>query len=464
MACSYGCRRWPDESTICCPERRQATRTDRRRDGALDDVTGFGGRRPLVQNVLDRRGNCGRHCGSCVRRREKNPATFTTMGGSRLKSNVQRTKSSQAIGSSTVLDASGGGIEKTGSMVTAMASADRFRKASPAPGVQWYYKFEDQACGPLTTDELIALVRSKKLLADDPIRLGIDGEWLLAGSIEDLFPPAAQSRNAPKEHHPEGALSKSIPIEHVQRAAAPLRTAHGKGGSAANAAANVLDHIHDGRIVTDGEELPSARRRDISRSITSLVATVTDAFKSAWEYFLEKLSTLLRPKIVLPILCVVLLAVIGWYAPWPQWGTSEDAYVTLIELRDEFHKLRDSKSDEPQWNDFSRRSAATLTPIVAQLEKTATVRDNRSMALLRAGRDFFPAMTQDARVAMSESEKKFEGQMAIVEHPTPAKQNDLSSTDSLTAVIIGTDCCIVAFFAAFILLRWARNRRSDKTT
>jgi hypothetical protein len=53
---------------------------------------------------------------------------------------------------------------------------------------QWYCQLEHGTSGPFNFDDLGFLKSRGTLKPDHLIRQGTDGEWVSAGSIEDLFP------------------------------------------------------------------------------------------------------------------------------------------------------------------------------------------------------------------------------------------------------------------------------------
>lgn len=61
--------------------------------------------------------------------------------------------------------------------------------ASPTVTDEWYYRFSDSPdteVGPLTFDGIIELAKSGRLMADDEVRLGVDGKWRRAGNMGRL--------------------------------------------------------------------------------------------------------------------------------------------------------------------------------------------------------------------------------------------------------------------------------------
>ena len=66
----------------------------------------------------------------------------------------------------------------------------------------WYYSTFGAEFGPFTLEELIALAKSEQLLANDPVKLGIDGAWRKAGLVSRLIahfptPLAAEHSGGP---------------------------------------------------------------------------------------------------------------------------------------------------------------------------------------------------------------------------------------------------------------------------
>src|SRR5882724_5069985 len=51
---------------------------------------------------------------------------------------------------------------------------------------QWYYRARGKDWGPLSTDGLLELVERSRLSPRDQVKLGEEGEWMLAGDVEGL--------------------------------------------------------------------------------------------------------------------------------------------------------------------------------------------------------------------------------------------------------------------------------------
>ena len=54
---------------------------------------------------------------------------------------------------------------------------------------EWFWNMAGTEVGPLTAEQLKALVATGKLAANDLVKRGRDGAWLKAASWPLLFPP-----------------------------------------------------------------------------------------------------------------------------------------------------------------------------------------------------------------------------------------------------------------------------------
>src|SRR5437879_9472098 len=50
---------------------------------------------------------------------------------------------------------------------------------------QWYYRARGKDWGPFSTEGLLELVERGRLSRQDQVKLGEEGEWMLAGDVED---------------------------------------------------------------------------------------------------------------------------------------------------------------------------------------------------------------------------------------------------------------------------------------
>lgn len=93
--------------------------------------------------------------------------------------------------------------------------------ASPAVTDEWYYRFSDTLdteVGPLTFDGIIELAKSGRLMADDEVRLGVDGKWRRAGNMGRLVAvlPYQTRRLNPTPTLKEVTTEELPPVDAVQ--------------------------------------------------------------------------------------------------------------------------------------------------------------------------------------------------------------------------------------------------------
>lgn len=308
---------------------------------------------------------------------------------------------------------------------------------------EWFYRVAGQECGPVSTDDLIALVQRRKLFADEMVKLGKDGNWIFAGNIEGLF-----------ESNDEPSDARAVkPHSSVARSG---RTTTSRSGAASNAAAHALGQRHVRQFQShDAETESSGFTGGFFESVASIRSMISEPLISAWEFLAEKLEALrekvLGSKIVLAIVGIVFLAAVLRLLPI-NWRAEPDPYSTYTRLWTELRGLRTAKADDAAWNEFSSRARHELAPIIKRLEQSANSKDRTTLTLLWAGRDHFLQMLADARYDVSESERKFESQMHEARNLALEAHAKSSGSDSLTYAILAVDVLLVVGVAFFVFV------------
>jgi uncharacterized protein DUF4339 len=72
----------------------------------------------------------------------------------------------------------------------------------------WFCKINGKVYGPYTGDKLRQMVREDRLLPDDSLREGQDGEWFAAREMENLFPDFESLEEVEDESSPRGRKKK----------------------------------------------------------------------------------------------------------------------------------------------------------------------------------------------------------------------------------------------------------------
>lgn len=233
----------------------------------------------------------------------------------------------------------------------------------------WYYRVGERELGPVLTNRLRQLARKGELAAEDFVRRGKMGEWVAAGSIEDL--------QARPRRHP---------------AAGPVPPATARSDSAEEVAGGVADFG--------------------ASSWTILKFWWYDALASVGER-----SWLIR-RVGVAVVLMATLAVGGrlaWNVDLSDWKSPPDPFVTYRALWDELKQKRSASTEEADWDELSHRARGELAPIVARLETLAGARNRSAQLLLWAGRDCLPQMLADARTEPSAAERRFEEYLTSAE-------------------------------------------------
>lgn len=87
---------------------------------------------------------------------------------------------------------------------------------STPPDAGWYWRLGGRELGPFTSDELAEMAADHRITADDFVRLGSQGEWQPARSVEGLVPvakPSGQPANATATEAPAATEASAPPQE-----------------------------------------------------------------------------------------------------------------------------------------------------------------------------------------------------------------------------------------------------------
>jgi Mg-chelatase subunit ChlD len=80
------------------------------------------------------------------------------------------------------------------------------------PSENWYCKSDGETNGPYSFEELAYLAYRNRLEPNDKVRCGETGNWIVAGSVSNLFPSKVSSSNLKKEKTPNDNADVSEPI------------------------------------------------------------------------------------------------------------------------------------------------------------------------------------------------------------------------------------------------------------
>jgi len=109
----------------------------------------------------------------------------------------------------------------------------------------WYLKIADKEVGPLTPRQLRAMADRGQISPYDPVRRGIEGRWVPAGSVRGLLAPNGSAAEQP----PPGGLPVAEPLETLpgvpgaSRDAEPTAGTGPKPGTAGGAPAGAAETV-----------------------------------------------------------------------------------------------------------------------------------------------------------------------------------------------------------------------------
>lgn len=344
----------------------------------------------------------------------------------------------QFVTSSAVAEAASGSGAQTSSRAAVM----------PEVVDGWFYRHDDQEWGPVSFEELIERARRGELTFKDKIRLGLDGDWLAAGTLHDLrsempepaapAPVIAPPTPAPAPAAPVAAIPPT-PVEAPVRSVAPPPAAPpapepdpepepvaeerpqpasaGYGGSYAGSAASPSYGASGGY---------AAARPNVA----ALAASRAKATRSApdGESLVDRLKEQLQnvsPKALVALgLGAVILALL--YLPSLfGGGAGGEHYDMALESYAQFKQLRDRNAPPAEWDTFAQTMHTQWDPILSELDKTSSSQTPGPQNILFAMRDCYFMMLTDARKAPSAREVEFARYMKLAHqaiggsHPAP---------------------------------------------
>jgi hypothetical protein len=285
----------------------------------------------------------------------------------------------------------------------------------------WYYNINGHEHGPVMGSRLRQMARRGKLVSSDLIRQGKFGQWVEAGSVDEV-----------------GAR----PLAVVAAETSPETPVKSVANVQPNRFAEWLDECKD-RISDGFSDLRQAviDRLDLLRTVANYLA---------------------------------LMAIVAFFAFRTidcgafQRTSIADPLTTFQSVWNKLQKLRQSKADPNLWSEFASASRAELKPIISRLERVAGATDRDAQLLLWAGRDCLMKMLDDARTEPSSSERQFAEYIENVEllrQGKPIYGGDLGGI-STRQLKTGNVEWVVALLAVgivlggWIVLRLVKRRKS----
>lgn len=226
--------------------------------------------------------------------------------------------------------------------------------------VHWYYRTGDKVVGPVLLSRLRQMVRKGTLTSEDFVRKGKTGNWVGAGTVNEIDAHAPVAQALPSEQETSPAV---VPFE-----PRPNRV---------------------------GEWIWSWKERASDMAFEARLA-ITDRLS-----MIRTVSTYL----ILAATIVFLLRVTVTANTF-DWSPPADPYETINSVWKELKAHRTAHADDATWKEFTQRGSDQLAPVIKRLEREAASTNRPAQLMLWASRDCLTKMFHDARTESSHSEGK----------------------------------------------------------
>jgi len=168
-----------------------------------------------------------------------------------------------------------------------------------------------------------------------------------------------------------------------------------------------------------------------------------------YEHVLTFLGRIVTSRIVWAATLLILTILVIPKIPRP--GISQQqAYSALDQMFTEFRDLRSRNVDPPVWEEFRKRTTATLAKITPQLKESVNGRDPVSMSLFRMARDEFPKLIGEHEESSRESEKRIHSSFWVVRSKFGPATPPSESWDPLRILIVALDVVGASVVIAYI--------------
>jgi GYF domain 2 len=232
--------------------------------------------------------------------------------------------------------------------------------AETEPAERWFCRIDDVEHGPLTRDELSAMAQHDRIKPETQVKLGDDGSWKIAATVEGLF--------------------------------APVETADPAGAAAAFASSSMSAYV--------APKVKKEKKKKVKRS------------RGPREPLLPRIKEFAaknKPIVFGGLGLAVVAAVVMFLAM----GRSEagDEYLTRMKaIFDEHKALKDRKAKQADWKPLIAKAEALQSEILPVLKKTAGSKRPELQELLWASQDMLP-MLQKGASPRNEDEDRFVGHL-----------------------------------------------------
>lgn len=284
---------------------------------------------------------------------------------------------------------------------------------------KWYVQLMglEQGFGPMSVADLRCMVSQGELVASDRVRLGADGEWLPASTIDGLFPSAAQP--------PPPSPVESSPVNEPTTASEPAAETASEIDLPDDPSSERFDdsefHNTDGLSDGDYDDLP---RDDNPREPAPFSPPVRDPLApdpsptGADRQGFPRLDAP-RADIAMPVgrtpsrqwsipdlrkLVVLGAVAIGVWLVATRDTDTQEIYARFSEI---WAGTQSQKLSDDDWADYSNRESRVVRRLVAELSDSADLTRPARLELLYAGRDHLLVMLRSKRPPRAESGQRF---------------------------------------------------------
>lgn len=259
--------------------------------------------------------------------------------------------------------------------------------AAPPPAAvdserQWYCWTNNQQYGPVTLDTLVQWARSGRLSRSDHIKLTEEGEWLLAGSVEELFSDEASASGAAKgdakvEIRVQSRDEYREEQERLKAEAAPAKV--------------------------EEENKPAAQKFEPLMGKDFFKKQAEAKKKAAGGEIDRNKMMMIGLAIAVPVLLCI------YFPPWQYLKFTALEQKLHDRLRNHYMALREfrTKNDSAGWTAYAEKASSDVKSIADSLKSTAGAAYPARQQLLYAARDHWPKMVQDSASKAGPGEEEF---------------------------------------------------------
>jgi hypothetical protein len=258
--------------------------------------------------------------------------------------------------------------------------------AAVDPERQWYCWTNNQQYGPVTLDALVGWARSGRLTRHDHIKLTEDGEWLQAGSVEELFTDD-DAIESPSKGGAKGAANVEVRVQSREE----FREEKARVEAAATPA-----KVEE-TSKPDAPKLEPLMGKDFFKQQAA-------ARKAAGGGEIDKNKLM---AIGLAVAVPVMLCI--YFPPWNYLKFASVEQSAHDRLRSHYTALREfrTKKDEAGWNAYAKKASSDVKSMADSLKSSAGPSYPARQQLLYAARDHWPKMITDSVTKAGPAEEEF---------------------------------------------------------